>query len=296
MARMRTLRESVPGRASKPVHMLCVNSSPPDGRQVVTAGWDHSARVWNAHTGESLLTLNDHTAGPLKGHRGPVHCAVFAPDGKRVLTASEDGTIRLWDLGERRVVKVYSPGHDAVMRAVFTADGKRFLAAFRDGSILLSPVDGGSAVVSLKGHSRPVLDVAFSPDERFLVSGSADTTARVWDIVSGKELLRLVGHSDEVTAVAMTTDQEGKLRVVTGSGDRTAKLWDVGSLTSSDGRDSPTAKELLTLKGHSRGVTSVAFSPVDRSLLTAGRDGISILWPADDWRLRHKQPPKSNSP
>lgn len=93
----------------------------------------------------------------------------------------------------------------------------------------------------------------------------------------------LDGHTGDVTAVDFACDQRGKLRVLTGSTDRTAKLWDVSSLTQSDAIDEPVAKELLTLKGHSRGLTSVAFSPLDRSILTAGRDGVSIVWPADEW-------------
>jgi WD40 repeat protein len=72
----------------------------------------------------------------------------------------------------------------------------------------------------------------------------------------------------------------GKLRVLTGSTDLTAKLWDVDSLATRASGETPATKELLTLKGHSRALTSVAFSPAGDGVLTASRDGLAILWPA----------------
>jgi hypothetical protein len=62
----------------------------PDGRQVVTASWDSTTRLWDARTGKSL-------GAPLK-HEGGVFSAQFSPDGQRVVTASADTTARLWDV------------------------------------------------------------------------------------------------------------------------------------------------------------------------------------------------------
>jgi tetratricopeptide (TPR) repeat protein len=62
----------------------------PDGKWVVTASADSTARVWDAQTGQPLTE-------PLK-HAGWVNSARFSPDGKRLVTASSDGTARLWDV------------------------------------------------------------------------------------------------------------------------------------------------------------------------------------------------------
>jgi WD40 repeat protein len=63
----------------------------PDGRWVVTASKDYTARVWDATTGRAV-------GEPMK-HEGVVHSAQFSPDGHWVVTASEDNTARLWDVG-----------------------------------------------------------------------------------------------------------------------------------------------------------------------------------------------------
>src|ERR1017187_8946150 len=61
----------------------------PDGRRIVTASEDHTARVWNAANGQLLANL--------EGHTGLVWQAAFSPDGQRVVTASFDNTARVWN-------------------------------------------------------------------------------------------------------------------------------------------------------------------------------------------------------
>ena len=58
-------------------------------------------------------------------------------------------------------------------------------------------------------------------------------------------------------------------RIVTGSDDGTAKLWEAA-----------TGRELLTLKGHKGGVTSVAFSPDGQRIVTGSRDQTARVWQA----------------
>jgi hypothetical protein len=63
----------------------------PDGRRIVTASYDRSARLWDARTGAPL-------GMPMK-HNDLIASAAFSPDGSRIVTASHDHTARLWDIG-----------------------------------------------------------------------------------------------------------------------------------------------------------------------------------------------------
>jgi WD40 repeat protein len=49
-----------------------------DGKRLATGGTDHTARVWDAETGQQLLRL--------EGHASAVLPVAFSPDGKRLAT------------------------------------------------------------------------------------------------------------------------------------------------------------------------------------------------------------------
>ena len=59
-----------------------------DGRRIVTASQDKTARVWDASTGLPLTA-------PLQ-HQDEVTHAEFSPDGQQIVTACADGTVRVW--------------------------------------------------------------------------------------------------------------------------------------------------------------------------------------------------------
>ena len=61
----------------------------PDGTRLATASKDHTARLWDARTGQFLREC--------KGHTNMVTSVAFSPDGTRLATASYDWTARLWD-------------------------------------------------------------------------------------------------------------------------------------------------------------------------------------------------------
>ena len=62
----------------------------PDGKKIVTASYDKTAKIWDASTGECLHTL--------EGHTNWVCSAAFSPDGKKIVTASYDNTAKIWQL------------------------------------------------------------------------------------------------------------------------------------------------------------------------------------------------------
>jgi WD40 repeat protein len=62
----------------------------PDGRRLATACMDGRIQIWDAETGEEVLSLRD-------SRLGSTGCLAFSPDGADLASAGTDGVIRVWD-------------------------------------------------------------------------------------------------------------------------------------------------------------------------------------------------------
>jgi hypothetical protein len=112
----------------------------PDGKRILTASRDYTARLWDAETGKQI-------GEPLAGHRDTVSSAAFSPDGKRIVTASYDNTARLWDAETGKPIGEPLKGHTGpVLSAAFSPDGKRIVTAGRDGTARLWDAETGKQI------------------------------------------------------------------------------------------------------------------------------------------------------
>ena len=271
-----------------------------DGRRVITASDDKTARIWDAETGLQIQLLT--------GHNDPVNSAAFSPDGKRAATASSDRTARIWDVTTGRQIELLSGHTDAVLSVAFSPDGRRLVTASADRTARIWDAETGRQLGLLRGHRDWVESAAFSPDGKRIATASRDKTVRIWDAATARELLRLSGHTDVVNSVGFSPDGG---RLITTSTDKTGRIWDVASgreirllsgsthplafgMFSPDGRrvvtagldktariwDLGTGQVLRVLSGHTDALISAAFSPDGRRVVTASYDRTARIWDA----------------
>jgi WD40 repeat protein len=174
--------------------MACDAEFSPDGRRVVTASFDWTARVWDAATGKPVTPPLRHTDMGL--------WANFSPDGRRVVTASMDGTARVWDAGTGRPITSPLPHYRGVHASVFSPDGRAVATAAEDGAARLWDAATGQPITpplpSAGGDSgamNALTNVAFSPDGRRLLTAGTDGTTHIWTLTADPrapaDLLRL---------------------------------------------------------------------------------------------------------
>ena len=262
----------------------------PDGRRIVTGSYDATIRVWDAVTGEELLSLE---------HRHWVRSVACSPDASRIAAGSDDG-VRVWDAvtGEELLSLEHGSQVESV---VWSPDGSRIAAGFVGDGVRVWDAVTGEGLFSLE-RSRLVRSVVWSPDGSRIAAGSAGGV-RFWDAVTGEYLFSLE-HSHWVRSVVWSPDgsriaagSAGGVRVwdaVTGEGlfslERSRLVRSV--VWSPDGSriatgfvgdgvrvlDAVTGKELLSLEC-GRGVESVAWSP-DSSRIATGSFGAARVWDA----------------
>ncbi len=185
-----------------------------DGRYVVTASVDGTARVWDAASGASH--------GELRGHSGSVNSASFSPDGKFIVTAGYDATVRVWDAA--RFVQVSTIGGTypkPVLSAEYSPDGRFIVAASGEDAWICDP-NSGNVIKTLDGHTSQVNSASFSPDSRLIVTASADNTARIWNAETGESIATLLHHKGPVLNALFSPDGKS---VFTASEDYTTGIY-----------------------------------------------------------------------
>ena len=160
-------------------HSKRVNSAAfsSDGKHIVSASHDHTARIWNTVTGDCQAVL--------KGHSKQLNSAIFSPDGRHIVSASDDNTARIWNT-VTEVCQAVLKGHsNRVISAVFSPDGSHIVSASWDHTARIWNAVTGDCQAVLKGHSKKVNSAIFCPDGRHIVSVSDDHTTRIWNTATG---------------------------------------------------------------------------------------------------------------
>ncbi|MBD2043697.1 CHAT domain-containing protein [Microcoleus sp. FACHB-672] len=276
----------------------------PDGRQILTASRDETARLWD---------LKGNLLAEFKGHEEGIYRARFSPDGRQILTTNGEN-IRLWDTkgnllsvlqGHNRINAVFSPDGSKILpsdclcypvslwdsqgnlltelrvpkkvedeeewqwivnSAAFSPDGNQILTASEDRIARLWDTKGNLLAEFPLGHEKAVNSVVFSPDGRQFLTASNDETARLWDL-KGNLLAEFRGHKERLESAVFSPDGS---QILTKSLDDTARLWDLKG------------NFLTEFRVDERHLRSAIFSPDGRQILMTSSDtfgpGIARLW------------------
>ncbi|MGB3345609.1 MAG: caspase family protein [Aequorivita sp.] len=246
-------------------HTYLVDSAnfSPDGKRIVSASGDHTAKIWDAQTGILLADLT--------GHSAAVISAIFSPNGRMIVTASKDKTAKIWDAQTGKWLVDITGHSKEVSSAIFSPDGKKIVTASDDNTAKIWDAKTGKLLADITGHSKGIYSAIFSPDGKKIATASWDKTAKIWDAQTGKILADLTGHISSVNSAIFSPD--GK-KIVTASSDNTAKIW-----------DAKTGKLLADLEGHSYNVNSAIFSPNGKMIMTASWENTAKIWDAKTGKL-----------
>jgi WD40 repeat protein/transcriptional regulator with XRE-family HTH domain len=274
----------------------------PDGTRLATVGPHNTAKVWDAVTGEELLTL--------AGHQEAILALAYRPDGSRIATASYDATTKIWDAATGAELLTLSGNVSRHTGVVFSPDGTRLAIVSDDGTAKVWDASGDQQLFTLAGHTSAVRAVTFSPDGTRIATASDDATVRIWQAAPSRELFTLTGHTQAIYGGHFSPDGT---RLLTSSNDGTVKVWNVlngqllytlalptgdaiqGGAFTPNGKfiatgagpgdrlvriwDVATGELSRTFRGHTAGVFEVKFSPDGTQMASAGSKEKTVkLW------------------
>ncbi len=145
-----------------------------DGSRLASASRDKSAKVFDANSGELLISYS--------GHAAAVRGIAFLPDGKQLFSTGTDKKLHRWELdGAKKVVEVpfggeaykmvrgdtlvYVPSADNHLRSINLSDNK--------------------IAHTLSGYQDWVLSTALHTGTNRVAGGSMNGEVRLWNVADG---------------------------------------------------------------------------------------------------------------
>lgn len=187
-----------------------------DGKLIVSASLDHTARVWEANTarpiGEAVL------------HNSKLSHATFSPGARTIATAAARSAI-IWDAASGR--SSFPPlSHSDEVNAIqfIPPDGRLVATACNDGALRLWDARSGQLATPPMSTSGPLLDAAFSRDGRFVAAGGSSGQVRVWDAATSEPVTPILHHPGPVWQVTFSPDNR---RLLTACNDGKARIWNL---------------------------------------------------------------------
>jgi WD40 repeat protein len=225
-------------------------------------GWEWRY-LWSQCQGEESFVLGSYSNG--------VSAVGFLPDGKTAFSAGRDKLIRFWNIQSRAEVGCLRQD-DPVTGAVCSPDG-HWLASNTQTHSDCAPVrlwdiqNSREAVILATNFWLRPNSTVFSPDSSLLAFVDNYEGVRLWDVTTRREIDHRPAYFQYSSPLGLAFSPDGLTLAYNENKAGDIVLWDIRAQSV-----------IKRLKGHARYVTSLAFTPDGKLLLSGSNDKTVRLW------------------
>ncbi|MEG4535104.1 nSTAND1 domain-containing NTPase [Microcoleus sp. D2_18a_D3] len=195
----------------------------PDGKLIISAGFDKNLRIWNVE--------NQSISPPIPAHKLLIRSVRFSPNGQLFASGSLDKSVNIWNRKGELTQRFLH--RDGVYDVSFSNDNQKVAAVGKDGSIMIWNINNPKLEpktlrykASLDKKEYKIYGVDFHPVNPSIIvaTGFQDYDVLVWDlqaktndvpqklIDSTKYTTQSVRFNSKGTQI-LTSDNQGGIRI-----------------------------------------------------------------------------------
>lgn len=148
----------------------------PDGRQIVSASYDRTLRLWDVATGRHLRVIAEL---PDRANR-----LALSPDGKQVAVAVMNNGVHLIEVETGKSRPLPSTRKDGWL--VATDGTGRVFTTLDEKTVGIYSPNGEGPLLRLDEHANQVYQIAVSDTARLIATADNSGKLHLWDLASGK--------------------------------------------------------------------------------------------------------------
>ncbi|MFQ3535053.1 MAG: protein kinase [Aggregatilineales bacterium] len=141
---------------------------------IAAGGADRAIRLYEAESGQLLLTL--------KGHRDAVTACLFSPNDELLLSLGKERGACLWSLAKGELVRAFAPPELNCTAIAFHPEGRLLMLGTAEGELKVFDRRSGAVATFARGTSAPIVACSYTPNGEWLFSADAERWLRVYDV------------------------------------------------------------------------------------------------------------------